>query len=128
MTALLRLGAAGDERRAGVVDADAVQQLRGASAGQLLVEDGLGRRPDAAAAVLARPEEADVARGVEPSLPVAQEGELLGERRLVVRDALGAGGPVGGEPGADLPPELLVSRRVGEVHRRPSVYQHSAPA
>jgi len=116
---LLRLVAVHDERRTGVVDADAVQQLRGAGAGQLLVEDRLGRRPGAAAAVLARPEEPDVAGGVEPPLPVAQEGELLGERRLVVRDALGARGRVGGEPGADLPPELLVSGRVGEVHRPP---------
>jgi len=56
------------------------------------------------------------------------QADGLGERRLVVRDALGAAGRVGGEPGADLPPELLVSGRVGEVHRRPSVYQHSAPA
>ena len=55
--ALLRLGAVRDERRAGVVDADAVQQLRRARARQLLVQDRLldwaarrGRRTRAARA------------------------------------------------------------------------------
>src|SRR5207237_3822287 len=79
-TPLLRLRAVRDERRARVVDADAVQQLRRARAGQLLAEDGLRGRARAAPAVLARPEEADVARLPEPALPVAQERELGRER------------------------------------------------
>src|SRR5439155_12584886 len=100
----------------------------GAGPGELRVEAPLRRRPAAATAVLARPEEADVAAGVEPPLPVAQEAELLRERRLVVRDALGTRRPVGGEPGAYLVPEPVVGGRVGEVHRRPPVYQDSNPA
>ena len=122
--ALLRLGAVRDQRRADVVDADAVHQLRRARARQLLVEDRLLRRRRAAPAVLARPEEADVAGVVEPPLPVAQEGELVGERRVVVRHALAARRPVGGEPGAQRRAEALVVGRVGEVHG--AVYHRGA--
>src|SRR5206468_12627871 len=70
----------------------------------------------AAPAVVARPEEADVAGGVGPALPVAQGGDLGGERGVVVRHALGGRGPVGGEPGAQLPAEALVGGGEGEVH------------
>src|SRR5436309_8240939 len=114
--ALLRLAAVRDEGWAGVVDADAVQELRRAGAGQLLVQDRLLGGARAAPAVLARPEEAQVAGGVEPLLPVAQEGDLRGQRGVVVRHALGAHWPVGGEPGAQLPAEALVSGGEGEVH------------
>src|SRR5262249_59580444 len=87
--------------------------------GQLLVEDRRGGRPRAPAAVLAGPEETDVPRGMEPALPVAEEGELLGQRGVVVRHALRSRGPMRGEPGAYLPAEALVGGREGEVHRRP---------
>src|SRR5262249_45804289 len=70
---LLRLGAVRDERRARVVDPDAVQQLRRARAGQLLAEDRLRGCGRAAAAVLARPEEADVPGLPQPALPGAQK-------------------------------------------------------
>src|SRR5262249_58436916 len=75
-----------------------------------------GRGGPPAPAVVARPGEADVAGVVQPALPVAQEGELLGERRVVVRDALAACRPVGGEPRAQRGAEARVVGRVGEVH------------
>src|SRR5262249_51796050 len=69
--------------------------------------------------VLAGPEETDVPCGMQPALPVAEEGELLGQRGVVVRHALRSRGPMRGEPGAYLPAEALVGGREGEVHRRP---------
>src|SRR5262249_55799464 len=69
-----------------------------------------------ATAVLARPEEADVARVEEPALPGLQKSEFRRERRVVVRDPLLALGLVGGEPGAQPVPEALVLGRGGEVH------------
>src|SRR6185369_17043524 len=62
---LLLRAAVGDERRPGVVDADPVQELRRAGASELFVQDGLMDGRGGVAAVLARPEEADVARVVE---------------------------------------------------------------
>src|SRR5262249_49505831 len=116
---LLLVSSARDEGRPRVVDADPVDELWRPRAGQLLVEDRLLGRPRAPPAVLARPEETDVPRGMEPALPVAEEGELLGQRGVVVRYALGSRGPMCGEPGAHLPAEALVGGREGEVHRRP---------
>src|SRR5262249_9402268 len=123
--ALEPLVAVGDERRSRVVDPDPVQQLGSACPCQLLVEDRLLDRRRPAAAVLARPGEPDVAGVVESALPVAQEGELLGERRVVVRNALAACRPVVGQPRAQRCPEACVLGRVGEVHD--AVY-HPAPA
>src|SRR5262249_24409699 len=117
-TSLLRLGPVRDQRRPGIVDPDPVQELRRASAGELLVQDRLRRRARAPAAVLARPEKPDVAGRPEPALPVAQEAELLGERRVVVRDALRPRRAVRGEPGAEVLAESLVLGGVGEIHRR----------
>src|SRR2546422_9518741 len=82
----------------------------------------------AAPAVLARPEEAQVAGGVEASLPVAQEGDLRRQRGVVVRHALGARGLVVGEPGAQLLAEALVLGGVGEVHGGGSPLSIPGPA
>src|SRR5262245_65972928 len=94
------------------------EQLRRSVSVELLVQHRLRRRARSAAALLARPEEPDVAGQPEPALPVAQETELLGERRVVVRDALRPSREVRGEPGAELLAESLVLGGVGEIHRR----------
>ena len=120
--ALQLVAAVGDERRAGVVDADTIQQLRRPRARELLVRDRLLTRRRVAAAVLARPEQSDVARVVEPPLPRAQERELLGQGGIVVRHARGACGPVLGEPRTQRRAKPRVVRRVREVHG--AVYHH----
>src|SRR6266404_4387046 len=116
---LLRLGAPFDDGGPRHADAGVAGQHRGARPEALLVVDDLLHQGGPASAVRFRPRDADPARGEHPALPCAPALERLAVRRhpLVGRvlDAQVVG-EVGGEPAADLPAELLLLRREGEIH------------
>ena len=84
VASLLLVGAEGEQRRAEHVQADDRDELRRSGGGELLVDDDLLGGGPSAAAVLGRPGAPDVARLVEPALPVAQ-------RQRSARRARGAG-------------------------------------
>src|SRR5262249_40852027 len=115
--ALLLLAAVRDQGRADDVEPDRADQLRGAGAGQLLVDDDLLGPRGAAPAVLARPRQPDQARRVQAPLPVAQERDALAE---LVRQRAGRG-EVLGEEGAPLPGHALLGGVAREPHGRSSV-------
>src|SRR5439155_371456 len=105
--------------------ADPVVALGWAGGGQPLHQD-VGHDDRAAApAVLARPVDADPAAVVEPALPGAEEGDLVGEGRVLRR-----GRPIRAEPRAQLGAEGLLGGAEREIHyttpraRRPA----SSPA
>src|SRR6185503_681228 len=85
---------------------------------ELFVQDRLLDGWRTMTAILAGPEESHVPRVVERPLPALQELEFVGEGRVIVRTALGAGGLVGGEPRAQRRAEARVVGRIREVHRR----------
>src|SRR5204862_7612380 len=62
-------------------------------------------------AVLARPVDADPAAVVEPALPGAEEGDLVGEGRVLRR-----GRPIRAEPRAQLGAEGLLAGAEREIH------------
>src|SRR5262249_58219638 len=113
------VGAVRDERRPDQVHADAVDDLGRARRRHLLLEDVVLDDGRAATTVLAWPVDAHPASCSEPALPVAQEGDLLAQRRELGRlAALPVGWNVRGEPGAQLGTKRLLDRREREVHAR----------
>src|SRR5947208_507480 len=113
VTSLLLLGAVRDERRPDQVHADPVDDLGRARGGDLLLEDVVLDDRGAAPTVLARPVDADPAALVQLPLPAAQEGDLVGEGRV-----LGGRRDVRAEPFAQLGAEGLLGGREGEIHER----------
>src|SRR5262245_34665146 len=115
MICFLRLAAAGDQRRAGVLQADEPSgDLGGADAGVLLVPDELLHEGGAAAAELLRPRDASPAGVVHAALPghvVLAAGTEVGDLRpRVARD-------VGLQPGTSLGTEGLFGVAESDLDR-----------
>src|SRR5438552_682932 len=108
---LLFLRSVGDERRPDQVDADPVDDLGCAGGGELLLEDVVLDHRGAAPAVLARPVDADPAAVVQLPLPGAEEGDLVGEGRVLRR-----GRPIRAEPRAQLGAAGLLGGAEREIH------------
>src|SRR5438093_1170938 len=107
---LLGAGPVADDRRADPPDGHRVHHLRGARAGELLIEDRLLHRREPGAAVLLRPGGAEKARGVKLPLPGAHRRQVALPARL--REVLG-------EPRAHAGAEGLLGGAVGKIHRPP---------
>ncbi len=118
--ALLLLGCAMSQQGgADEVDADPSHQLRRSGTRQLLLHDVVVQRAETAAAVCLGPGHADEAGRGELRLPVAQEGDLLGqvvEERWQPDPVLPR--QLGFEPPTALGAELLLLLRGRQVHRR----------
>ena len=111
---LLRLGAAGDDRRPGHPEADHADVRRAFGTRFLLEVDRLEARREPAAAVLGRPGDPDPAAVVERPAPRANLRAVEPRRPTVVAAKLG--GQVLVDPGANLGAERGLLRRVAEVH------------
>ena len=111
---LLRLGAAGDDRRPGHPEADHADVRRPFGPRLLLEVDRLEAGRQAAPAVLLRPRDADPAAVVQRPAPRAHLGAV--EARLAAAMAAKLVGQVGVEPGANLLAEARLLGRVAEVH------------
>ena len=116
--ALLLLGrAVREERRPDEVDADATDELGRAGASELLGDDEVLDRSDAATAVLLGPRHADPAARGELRLPLASERDLVGEVVEAGRQPLAVlPRQVVAQPGAHLVAQARLLGGRGEVH------------
>ena len=125
---LLRVGAVGDDRRAGHAEAEDVERRRRPVEDQLLVEEELLHPREPAPPVLLGPREPEEPGLVELPLPVAAELVELGPRHVAHDRARGpVRGQVGREPGAHLGAERLLLGSEPEVHRSSAAWNRATP-
>src|SRR5207302_9736339 len=115
---LLLLGAVVNDHRTAHAQPDDVDRVWRPRLDHLLAEDQLLHERRATTAVFARPVQPQVARLVELPLPADALFQPAPSSAVVGPVAVGPGGPVAGEPGADLVAKGLLSRSEVEVHSR----------